>query len=190
MNVLGFSGSLRESSLNSALLRAAGELLPAGVALRIAPLSEIPLFGKEAGPEAFPEPVKQLRRSIAEADALLFVTPEYNHSIPGVLKNAIDWASCPPDQPFAGKPAAILGASSGRLGTVLGQHHLRQMFVYLDVHAVNKPEVFVNAAGEKFDADLRLADEPTRDLVRQLMTALVDWTRLLAAGRVAVAQKR
>ena len=188
MNILGFSGSLRETSLNSALLRAAGKLLPVGVTLQVASLSEIPLFGKEAGPEGFPEAVGQLRRAIAEADALLFVTPEYNHSIPGVLKNAIDWASCPPDQPFAGKPAAILGASSGRLGTVLGQHHLRQMFVYLDVHPVNKPEVYVNAAGEKFDAELRLADQTSRDLVQQLMTALVDWTRLLGAGRAAVAR--
>jgi chromate reductase len=129
--------------------------------------------------DRFPEPVEEQRGRIAQADALLFATPEYNYSLPAALKNAIDWASRPPNQPLAGKPAAIMGASPGMLGTGRSQMHLRQVFVFVDVHPINKPEVLVARAHEKFDAEGRLTDEATRKHVRQLVEALVAWTRLL-----------
>ena len=120
-----------------------------------------------------------MREKIRAADAILFVTPEYNYSVPGVLKNAIDWASRPPDQPFNGKPAAIMGASPSMLGSARAQYHLRQTCVYLNIFPVNQPEVFIAGANNKFDADGGLTDEPTRKFVRQLIQSLVDWTARL-----------
>lgn len=121
------------------------------------------------------------RERIAAADALLIATPEYNHSIPGVLKNALDWASRPPQPSLDDKPVAIMGASPGRLGTALGQHALRQSFVFCNMHPLMKPQVFVTEAAHKFDADLRLTDEPTRAAVQKLLEAFAIWTRRLAA---------
>jgi chromate reductase len=117
-----------------------------------------------------------LKDAIAASDAVLFVTPEYNRSIPGALKNAIDWASRPPDVPLLGKPVAMLGASPGILGTARAQYHLRQCCVFLDMHPVNKPEVFIAQAASKFDAQGRLTDQTARDLIGQLLVALRDWT--------------
>jgi len=107
---------------------------------------------------------------------VLIATPEYNYSISGVLKNAIDWASRPPGQPFEGKPIAILGASAGVLGTARAQNHLRQVFVFLNAHVLNKPEVMIGGAGNRFDAAGNLTDEPTRGFVKAQMEALRDWT--------------
>jgi len=179
VNVLGISGSLRAGSFNTALLRAAAELLPPAMTLSVADISAVPLYNGDIEKEGFPAPVEELRRRVAEADAILIATPEYNFSIPGPLKNVIDWISRPPSQPFAGKPAAIMGASPGAFGTGRSQMHLRQVFVGLDVHLVNKPEVLVSRAHEKIDAGGRLTDEPTRKVVRDLLVSLDAWTRRL-----------
>jgi chromate reductase len=176
MKILGLSGSLRKGSYNGMVLRAAGEVLPDGATLEIAGIGDLPLYDDDLRQAGYPAPVQRLRHQIATADAVLFVTPEYNYSIPGVLKNAIDWASRPPEQPFNEKPVAIMGASMGLLGTARAQYHLRQMLVFLNAHPINKPEVMISQVQTKFDPDGRLTDEPTREFIRALLTALVAWT--------------
>jgi len=183
MKVLGISGSLRKASFNTALLRAAIPLAPEGMTIEAASIAEVPLYNEDLLQAAgFPAPVAALRAAIAGADALLIASPEYNFSIPGVLKNAIDWASRPPDQPFAGKAVALMSASNGMLGGARAQYHLRQACVYLDMHPLNKPEVFVSRASEKFDADGTLTDEPTRQHLRALLDALSRWTSRLESA--------
>ena len=179
VKTLGISGSLRKGSYNMALLRAAAELLPEGMTLEIADIAQFPLYNEDVRQAGFPAPVQKLRDEIVAADALLFVTPEYNYSVSGVLKNAIDWASRPPNQPFDGKPVAIMGVTPSLWGTTRAQYHLRQSCVYLNMLPLNKPEVLIAGAQSKFDAELRLADKTTRDLVAQLLLALRDWTRRL-----------
>lgn len=179
IHVLGISGSLRKGSYNTALLAAASELLPEGMTLEKFDLSSIPLYNEDVRALGYPKPVLELRDRIAASDALLIATPEYNYSIPGVLKNAIDWASRPPDPPLNGKPVAIMGASTGNFGTVRAQMHLRQVCVYCNMFPVNRPEVLVMRAREKFDAGGRLADEDARGFLRDLLVALADWTRRL-----------
>ena len=180
LRVLGVSGSLRRGSFNTAALRAAQELAPDGMTVETADISEIPPYNDDVRQEqGYPPPVERLRAEIAAADALLFVTPEYNYSVPGVLKNAIDWASRPPNQPLDGKPVAIMGASPSLLGTARAQYHLRQMLVFLNAFPINKPEVFITQAAQKFDENGRLTDQTARDLIRQLLVALADWTRRL-----------
>ena len=179
VKTLGISGSLRKGSYNTALLRAAGELLPEGVTLEIADIAQFPLYNEDVRQAGFPAPVQKLRDQIVAADALLLVTPEYNYSVSGVLKNAIDWASRPPNQPFDGKPVAIMGVTPSLWGTTRAQYHLRQSCVYLNMLPLNKPEVLIAGAQGKFDAELRLTDKTTRDLVAQLLLALRDWTRRL-----------
>ena len=137
----------------------------------------IPVYNEDVRAAGIPAPVQALREEIAAADAVLIATPEYNYSVPGVLKNAIDWASRPPDQPFERKPVAIMGASPGRLGTARAQYHLRQCFVFLDSLVLNRPEVMVAGARNLFDDDGRLTDEPTREFIAKLLVALSDWTR-------------
>lgn len=180
VKVLGICGSLRKSSYNRAALRAASELLPDGMSLTIAEIADIPLYNEDVRQAGFPPPVQRLREAIAGADALLFATPEYNYSVSGVLKNAIDWASRPPDQPFNGKPVAIMGATAGLWGTSRAQYHLRQSCVFLNMLPINKPEVLIAQAQNKFDAEGRLTDQTTRDLLAQLLLALRDWTRRVA----------
>lgn len=175
MHVLAFSGSLRQASFNSGLIRAATELAPEGVTVELADISEVPLYNGDQDGESKPVAVEQLAQKIRKADALLFATPEYNYSIPGVLKNAIDWLSRVPGSIFAGKPAAIMGASMGGMGTSRSQYHLRQVLVYLDVHPINKPEVFVSAAHQKCDENGNLTDEKTREIIGKQLQALKDW---------------
>jgi chromate reductase, NAD(P)H dehydrogenase (quinone) len=185
MKVLGLSGSLRRGSFNTAALRAAQELAPAGMTIETGEIGDLPLYNDDLRAGGYPPPVERLRSQLAAADAVLFVTPEYNYSVPGVLKNTIDWASRPPNQPFDGKPAAIMGASPGLLGTARAQYHLRQMLVFLNVFPINKPEVFITQANTKFDEAGRLTDEATRDHIRKLLQSLADWTTRLqrsAAG--------
>jgi chromate reductase, NAD(P)H dehydrogenase (quinone) len=178
INVLAICGSLRTGSYNRAALRTAIELRPPGMTIESADIDAIPLYNEDVlTGGGFPPPVETLRRQIAAADALLFVTPEYNYSMPGVLKNAIDWASRPPDQPFAGKPVAMMGASAGMGGTVRAQYDLRRSCVFLDMHPLNRPEVFIGAAQTKFDADGRFMDEVGRGLIRDLLVALEQWTK-------------
>src|SRR6201997_3115496 len=179
INVLAICGSLREGSYNRAALRTAIELKPPGMTIETAEIGSIPPYNEDVRAQGFPPPVETLRRQIAAADALLFATPEYNYSMPGVLKNAIDWASRPPDQPFAGKPVAMMGASAGMGGTARAQYDLRRSCVFLDMHPLNKPEVFIGQAQTKFDAQGRLTDEAARGFIRDLLVNLEKWTRLI-----------
>jgi chromate reductase, NAD(P)H dehydrogenase (quinone) len=182
VKTLGISGSLRKASFNTAALRAALELVPEGMTLEIADIAEIPLYNDDVRAAGFPPPVQHLRDRIAAADALLFATPEYNYSMSGVLKNVIDWVSRPPDPPVIGKPVAIMGATPSLWGTTRAQYHLRQCFVFLNMFPVNKPEVLIAQAGNRFDAQGKLTDQATRDLIAQLLTALRDWTLRLNPG--------
>jgi chromate reductase len=177
IHVLAICGSLRTGSYNRAALRTAIELKPPGMAIETADIGSLPLYNEDVRAQGFPPSVETLRRQIAAADALLFVTPEYNYSISGVLKNAIDWASRPPDQPFAGKPVAIMGAGAGMAGTARAQYDLRRCCVFLDMHPINKPEVLIGQAQTKFDADGRFTDEVGRGLIRDMLVALEQWTR-------------
>jgi chromate reductase len=182
--VLGFSGSLRRASWNGGLLRAAGDMLPDGMSLEIFDLAGLPFYNQDIDtPDTRPEPVNQFVARLRAADALLIATPEYNYSITAVLKNAIDWASRPPkDSPLDGKPLAIMGAG-GLFGTVRAQLHLRQIAVFTNMLALNKPEVRIMRAWEKFDAEGNLTDEPSRQEVRALVEALAAWTRRLRGER-------
>lgn len=176
LKVLGISGSLRQASFNTAALRAARELAPEGMTIDILSIADIPLYDEDERAKGFPAPVQALRDAIKGADALLLATPEYNYSFSGVLKNAIDWASRPPEQPFDGKPIAIMGASGGILGTARAQYQLRQVFIFMNGHVLNKPEVMIGGAGTRFDANGKLTDEPTRGFVKAQLEALRDWT--------------
>jgi chromate reductase len=181
--VLGISGSLRRGSFNTAALRVAKELAADGMTIEPFDLAPIPLYNEDVREKGFPPSVEDFRNRIRTADALLIVTPEYNYSIPGVLKNAVDWASRPPDQPFDGKPIAIMGASPSFTGTARSQYHLRQVFIYLNGLILNRPEVMITSAHTKFDAEGRLTDEPTREHIRGLLAGLRQWTECLARGR-------
>lgn len=180
--VFAFCGSLRKGSFNRMALRAAEELAPPGMTFEECDIGKMPLYNEDVREKGFPAPVQEMRERIGAADAVLFVTPEYNYLVPGVLKNAIDWASRPPDQPFAGKPAAIMGASPSMLGSARAQYHLRQSCVFLNMLLVNQPEVMIAAAHQKFDSEGRLTDESTRQFIAKLLVALAAWTKRLKAG--------
>lgn len=180
IHVLGFSGSLRKASLNAGLLRAAVELLPEGMTLERFDLHGIPLYNADIDGDHPPEPVLQFKNRIAAADALLIVTPEYNYSVSGVLKNAIDWASRPPKaSPLNGKPLAMMGAG-GVMGTLRAQTHLRQILQFNGTLPLQKPEVYVARAWEKFDSNGNLIDEETKKQVRSLLEGLRSWVLRLA----------
>jgi len=176
IHVLGIAGSLRKDSYNRALLMAASTLLPEGMTLEIADIREIPLYDGDVEAQGVPEPVYALKNRIQNADALLIVTPEYNYSIPGVLKNAIDWFSREPDPPLNGKPAAIMGASIGMFGTARSQYHLRQVGVATNMLILNTPQVFITMAKDKFDTQGVLIHEKSRNAVRDLLSSLKAWT--------------
>jgi chromate reductase, NAD(P)H dehydrogenase (quinone) len=181
--ILGIAGSLRKGSYNRAALRAAQESAPEGVVLDLIDLHDIPIYNQDDEMTP-PASVLEFKRRILAADAVLFAAPEYNYSISGALKNAIDWASRPyGDSAWRGKPAAMIGASSGNLGTVRAQHHLRQILVTLDMPTVNQPEVMISNAAQRFDQDGRLTDEPTRQIIGKLLAALV---RLASKNKAAV----
>jgi chromate reductase len=182
LRILGIAGSLRQQSFNRAALRAAQKLAPDGAMLEIFELDGIPPYNQDKEREP-PDVVVRLKRAIRQADAILFVTPEYNYSIPGVLKNAIDWASRPyGDSAWGGKIAAVMGASVGALGTARAQYHLRQVFVFLNIHAVNQPEVMIGNAAERFDANGNLTDEKTKSLITSLLKNLVEMTKQMQSG--------
>ena len=176
LNILGISGSLRKGSYNTSLLRAAAELLPPGTVLDTFDLSFLPIFNPD-NEKPFPAAVEEFRVRVAEADALLIACPEYNSSLTGALKNAIDWASRSPQSPLNRKPVAIMGASPGNFGTVRAQLHLRQVLTHVGALTVPKPEVLIARADKAFDAEGRLMDEAARGFLRDLLTALADWTR-------------
>jgi chromate reductase len=177
IRILGIAGSVRRESHNRAALRAATQLVPEAATIDIFELDDIPGFNQDEERNP-PAKVVELKRRIRAADAILIVTPEYNYSVPGVLKNAIDWASRPyGDSAWSGKPAAIMGASVGTIGTARAQYHLRQMMVFMNMFPINQPEVMIGNASERFDAKGNLTDDTTKDFIRQLLQNLVSWTR-------------
>jgi chromate reductase len=172
IKVLTLVGSLRAASVNRQLAELAAEAAPDGITLNIYEgLGDLPFYNEDIDTEDAPAAVVALRAAAAEADAALVVTPEYNATIPGVLKNAIDWLSRMTPQPFAAKPIAMFGASGGALGTARAQYQLRQTFVFLDGRPVNKPEVMIGAAQNRF-ADGKLTDEATGKLLADLGASL------------------
>lgn len=185
VRIFGFAGSLRKDSFNKALLRLAVELAPQDAEMETFDLAGIPPFNQDEEYDP-PEKVREFKARIREADALLIVTPEYNYSIPGVLKNAIDWASRPYiENAFDGKPVAFMGASVGMLGTARAQYHLRQCCVFLNMYPVNQPEVMVPSVEDKVDRAGRITDETTKEKVGELLEALVTWTRRLKGRQYA-----
>jgi chromate reductase, NAD(P)H dehydrogenase (quinone) len=173
--VVGFAGSLRRGSHNRALLRAATELAPSALHIVIHELDGIPLYNGDVEAAGTPPTVVQLRDAIRKAEGLLIATPEYNHGVPGVLKNTIDWLSRPPrDSALNGKVAAVMGASPGMTGTARGQSQLRQAFVFTNTYALLQPEVLVGRAHEKFDADGRLVHQATRDVLATFLERFAD----------------
>ena len=179
ISIFGFAGSLRKGSYNKALLRAAVELTPKDADLETFDLEGIPPFNQdlESNP---PDKVKEFKKKIKAADAILIVSPEANYTLPGVLTNAMNWASRPyGDSAFDGKPVAVMSASVGMLGGARAQYHLRQSFVWLNMHPMNMPEVMVPFAQEKIDANGRVTDETTKGKIKELLESLVAWTRKL-----------
>ena len=179
IRILGIAGSLRRQSFNRYALHAAAKLVPQGAELDILDLPDLPGFNQDHENNP-PAAVVALKKRIRAADAILFVTPEYNYSVPGVLKNVIDWASRPyGDSAWDGKPAAIMGASIGGIGTARMQYHLRQSMVFLNMFPVNQPEVMISNCTDKYDQQGNLTDEETKKYIAQLIESLADWTRKL-----------
>lgn len=184
MKILGIVGSLRKSSYNRSALIAAQELVPDGAVLELVELHDIPVFNQDDEMTP-PASVRDFKQRIMAADAILFATPEYNYSLPGVLKNAIDWASRPyGENAWQGKAAAMMGASIGNLGTARAQYHLRQVLVTLNMPVVNQPEVMIGNAALRFDDDGKLSDEPTRQHIQKLLHVLVQLAKLNQANRI------
>ncbi len=177
MRIVAISGSLRKGSFNTAALRAAKELAPGGMTIEIDDISAVPLYNEDVRAQGFPAVVADLRQRVKEADGVLLASPEYNYSVSGVLKNTIDWISRPPEQPFDGKPIALIGASGGVLGTARAQYHLRQSFIFMNGFVMNRPEVMIGQAQTKFDAEGNLTDKPTRDFLAAMLIAFASWVR-------------
>ena len=183
IRILGIAGSLRQYSFNRGLLRAAQEVAPGGVEIDIFDLSDVPLYNKDLDAAGPPQPVAALQTAVADAEALLIATPEYNTSMSGVLKNAIDWASQPfPNHGLRDKPLALMGASPGRFGTARAQGDVRSVLTALGCYVLPKPSLQVGSAGEKFSVEGDLEDERVRQQVRELLEALEAWTRMLRFG--------
>lgn len=177
INIIGFTGSLRLHSYNKAALNAAKELLPEGAKLDIVDLSDIPFFNEDVEADGAPQAVLDFKKKLSTADAILISTPEYNYSIPPVLKNALDWASRGTDFPLSGKPLAIMSASPSIFGGSRVQYHLRQVCVRLNLLPLNQPEVFIMKADTKFDIEGNLINETTQNSISKLLEALVDKAR-------------
>jgi chromate reductase len=175
MQILGICGSLRKGSLNMAALRACQEHLPQGMNLRITSIAELPMFNQDVFDAGIPEVAKRLRAEIAEADGVLIASPEYNFSLTAALKNAIDWASRPPNQSWQEKPVAIFSASQGPLGGARVQYDLRRILTQLWAHVLPRPEVFIGNAPGKFDAQGKLTDEATRKFLTDLLAGFKPW---------------
>ena len=182
MEILGIVGSLRKDSYNRAALKAAQALMPKGAVLNLVELHGIPVFDQD-NELAMPAAVLEFKRRILAADAILFATPEYNYSLPGGLKNAIDWASRPyGESAWLGKPAAVMGASTGNLGTARAQYHLRQILVAQNMPIINQPEVMISNAAQRFDPDGKLTDASTKLHIQRLMDALVQLVKIRPAS--------
>jgi len=182
LDVVGLCGSLRQASLNMAALRLAGELMPASMALSIVDWRDVPVFDGDVYAQGLPPVAAALRERVARADAVLIATPEYNFSVPGGLKNVLDWTSRGADHPWTHKPVAMLSASPGPLGGARVQYDLRKVMLYLNAMVLAKPEVFIAQAAAKFDAQGQCIDETTRKFVGDQMTAFERW--ISAVGRM------
>ena len=175
LKVLGICGSLRKASLNMAALRACGELLPAGMTLQITSIADLPMFNQDVFDAGLPEPAKRFRAAVSAADGVLIAAPEYNFSVSPVLKNAIDWASRPPNQSWQDKPVAIFSCSQGPLGGARVQYDLRRILGQLWAHVLPRPEVFIGSAPGKFDAQGKITDEATREFLTDLLAGFGPW---------------
>ena len=175
MQILAISGSLRKGSYNTAALRACNDLLPAGMTLRITGIADLPIFNQDVFDAGIPEPARRLRAEIAEADGVLIASPEYNFSLSAALKNAIDWASRPPNQSWQEKPVAIFSCTQGPLGGARVQYDLRRILGQLWAHVLPRPEVFIGSAPGKFDAQGKLTDEPSRKFLADLLAGFKPW---------------
>ncbi len=172
MNIVAISGSLRKDSFNTALLRAMQKLAPEGMEIKIADIGDLPLYNSDAE-AAFPAAAQALKDAIETADGVIIATPEYNRSIPGVLKNAIDWASRPwGKNSFAGKPVITAGVSSGKIGTAVAQSHLRQIMNYLDARVIGQPEIYLGPAQGVFDSEGNITDESVKELLAKALETL------------------
>lgn len=177
MKILGIGGSLRKGSYSRSLLLEAQKLAPKDVVVELTDIGDFPAYNSDI---PIPDSIQKFKNKIKEADAILFSLPEYNYSVPGFIKNAIDWASRPyGDNSFEDKPAAIMSESGGINAGSKAQYHLRQIFVFLNMHALNKPEVMVPNAKEMFDEKGNLTDEHTKEKIKELLVALVAWTERL-----------
>jgi chromate reductase len=180
IKILGIAGSLRKGSFNKSILRAAIGLVPKNVELEIFDIEGISLFNQDFVNDP-PGRVNELKEKVRSADAILFATPEYNYSVPGVLKNVIDWVSrANGENSWQGKPVAIMSASTGMIGGERAQLHLRQCFVYLDMHPVNKPEVIVTFASQKIDENGKVTDVHTNEKIKELLVALEELTKKIS----------
>lgn len=176
IKVLGFAGSLRQASYNRALIRAAQKLAPSGMSFEIVDLDDIPLYNGDVEAQGDPPGVTAFKQAIAAADGILIATPEYNHGVPGVMKNAIDWASRPPrGAPLGGKPVGFIGASPGMTGSARGQSQLRQAFEFTNSYCMPQPEILVYRAHEKFDDAGQLTDETTAKYLSAYLVAFHAW---------------
>lgn len=188
IRVLGIPGSLREGSYNKALVYAAREEAPAGMTIELFEIGGLPFYNRDVEEEGDPEPVQRFKRAIREADAVLIATPEYQHGLPGVLKNALDWASRPPgDAPLKGKVVGMMGASPSPVGTARAHLQLRQTLVYNQSRFVARPEVLVAKAPSKFDDAGRLTDDTAREFIRKHLKAVADKVQQVRRERAAVA---
>lgn len=183
INVVALNGSLREKSLNAHVLRLAAKLMPSGMDLKLLNWTDVPILNGDDIPKGYPESVKRIRERIAQADAVLIGSPEFNYSIPGGLKNVLDWVSRGDDQPFARKPVCLITASPGAVGGSRIQYEMRKVLQFMDAHVMNRPEVFVTSALQKFDADGNCTDEATKGFVETQMRAFQHW--ILQAKRAS-----
>jgi chromate reductase, NAD(P)H dehydrogenase (quinone) len=191
LNVLGIPGSIRKGSYNRGLLEAAREVAPRGMAIEIVDLRPIPPYDADVEAAGDPEPVRVLKAQIARADALLFATPEYNHGMPGLLKNALDWASRPAGKSvLKHKPAAVMGASPGQSGSARAQLQLRQTLTATECYVLPAPNVLVASAAGRFDGQGRLTDEAGRAQITALLAALEDWVGRVAPRQVKAVEAR
>ena len=181
LNIVTICGSLRSGSYNAMVARTLPLLAPEGVRIKASPaIDAIPHYNADIQGRGFPDPVTALGEAVRSADGVVIVTPEYNYSVPGVLKNAMDWVSRLPDQPFKNKPVALQSASQGALGGARAQYHLRQIMVFLEAHVFNRPEVIIAAAKGKFEETHgQISDEPTRGLIKQQLAAFAEYIRQL-----------
>src|SRR2546428_7834595 len=177
--ILGISGSGRKRFYKTALPETAKQLLPQNATLEVVDVSRLPLYNQDLEHE-MPEVVKELKKKIRGADAILFATPEHNYSVTAVLKNAIEWGNRPPrDASWSGKPAAIISASSSLRGGARAQLHLRQIMIDLNMYPINRPLLLIANAKDKFDENLKLTDEESVQTLRDVLSSLVAWTRKL-----------